>query len=139
MKILLLFSVLLLITCDLSKPEEVNTAEIKEIFAEIKTAFIFSDLDAIMQKYHPQFFHNMNDYNDMYIIWQIRLNDYNSLDYDNLIINFNYDFATVQFTMWLDNDMSEEPSPQRGDLSYFYRSDGKWLLCGNQFTDFRSH
>lgn len=131
---LLLISVVI-ISCDLSSPEDVNKSEIKNIFDEIKTVFNFNDLDAIMQNYHPEFKHNTNDWAFEEIVWNIRLNDYDVIDFSDLQIDLHGDYATVYFTMYLDAEAFQEPSTENGDISYFYWDTNRWYLCGNEFSD----
>ncbi|MCF7793637.1 MAG: nuclear transport factor 2 family protein [Candidatus Cloacimonetes bacterium] len=127
---------LFLSSCDLSSPSDVDKTQIKNIFDEIKTGFNFNDLNKIMSQYHPDFIHNSNDWDDEEIIWQIRLNDFDSFDFSALEFDFSGDFATVSFTMQLGDETSSEPSVEYGDLSYFYKSFDGWMICGNEFSEF---
>ena len=49
-------------------------------------------------------------------------------------INLNGNYATANFLMHLDETISEEPSNDNGDISYFYRELGSWTLCGKDFV-----
>ncbi len=136
-KFLILISIIFicLSSCDLSSPKDVNETEIKNIFAEIKSAFNFADIDGIMQHYHPAFLHNSNNWDDEYTVWQIRLNDFAVFDYEDLQIDFNNNFAMVSFTLYLGENIFQEPTSENGDLSYFYQSFDGWKLCGNEFVE----
>lgn len=125
---------LLFVSCDLSSPEEVDNAEIEDIFTSIESAFIFADLDKIMDYYHPEFLHGTDTYNFERIIWEIRLNDYEVLEISDIDIDLNDEFAVVSFTMQLGDITSLEPSAEFGDISYFYREYGEWKICGNNFS-----
>ncbi|HPR18471.1 MAG TPA: nuclear transport factor 2 family protein [Candidatus Cloacimonadota bacterium] len=124
-----------LFSCDLSSPSEVNKAQIEEIFEGIKTAFDFKDVDALMQYYHADFLHNTDDWGDEYAVWQIRMNEYDTFDFANIEIDTHNSFATVSLTMTLDNEQTSEPTDENGDLSYFYKTEDGWKVCGNNFSE----
>jgi hypothetical protein len=87
-----------------------------------------------MQNYHQLFNHNGYSYGSESIRWEIRLNDFNEMTFDNIDIVINGDFATASFVMHLDNTSLNEPSDENGDLSYFYYDYGSWKLCGEDFV-----
>ena len=132
---ILLVSILLFSTsCDTTSPEELDKNEIIDILDSIQSNFNFDDLDGIMQYYHQNFNHNGNSYDWERTIWEIRLNDYDDLTFDNIDINLNGNYATANFIMHLDEIITEEPSDDNGDISYFYRELGSWKLCGENFV-----
>ena len=55
------------------------------------------------------------------MIWFTRLNDYDDLIFENIEINLYGNYATVSFLMHLDDTITDEPSDDNGDLSFFYR------------------
>ncbi|MCK4311343.1 MAG: nuclear transport factor 2 family protein, partial [Candidatus Cloacimonetes bacterium] len=135
MKYFILVLILLISCCDTSSPEDVAEAQILEILDTIIASFTFNDLNEIMQNYHPDFLHNGDDYDFEVIRWEIRLNDYDEIDFTDIDIELDGDFAKVYFTMTLyDNEgnsfVTQEPSEENGDISYFYREFDDWKICG---------
>ena len=51
--LLIFLSILIILSCDLSDPEDVDKAEIEEILQDIEFAFTYEDEIAIMSFYHP--------------------------------------------------------------------------------------
>lgn len=134
MKYLLLFLILFSITaCDISSPQELDEAEIKDILRALETAFTFQEPETIMQHYHPEFLHGTNSYSAQQIIWEIRLNDHDLMKIENIEIDLNERFATAQFFLTFDDQTTNEPSAEYGDMSYFYREYDQWKLCGDNF------
>ena len=134
MTVITVFLLLIFLTsCDLSSPEDIDEAEIKEILSDIETAFIFDDQDGIMQHYHPEFLHGNNSLSSEYIIWEIRRNHYETMMINDIEIELNNQFATVDFTLTFDDETTQEPSTQHGDMSYLYREYDDWKICGNNF------
>ena len=134
--LILLVSILLFSTsCDTTSPEELDKNAILDILDSIQSNFNFGDLDGIMQYYHEAFNHDEDDFDwERDVIWFTRLNDYGELNLENIEIVLNSDYATVSFTMQLDEIITEEPSDDNGDISYFYRELGNWSLCGTSFV-----
>ena len=86
-----------------------------------------------MQYYHQNFNHNGDDFDwERDVIWFTRLNDYDNLIFENIEINLNGNYAS--FIMHLDATVTDEPSEENGDISYFYRELGNWKLCGKDFV-----
>jgi len=133
--LLILFCVFLLNSCDTSSPKEVARAEIEEIFEQVRSAYNFGDLSGIMEHFHPNFLHNGDDYQNEEVVWEIRLNQYSTLDFGELDIDLHNEYATVSFILHLDDSEFSEPSYEKGDLSYFYNSFEGWILCGNEFLE----
>ena len=136
--LLLLFSFIFLFStsCDTTSPEELDKNEIIDILDSIQSNFIMNDIDGIMQYYHQDFYHNGDSYNWEITIWEVRLNDYNDLIFEDIEIELNGNYATANFLMSLDDTITEEPSDVNGDISYFYRDLDGWKLCGNFFIVF---
>jgi hypothetical protein len=133
--LLVFLCVFILNSCDTSSPKEIANAEIEEIFENLRSTFNLGDLVSILSYYHPDFLHNGDDFQDEETVWVLRLNQYSSLDFGNLDINLSNDFATVSFTLFLEDDEFSEPSAEKGDLSYFYSTYNGWMLCGNEFIE----
>ncbi|MBT3756615.1 MAG: hypothetical protein HOK80_09550 [Candidatus Cloacimonetes bacterium] len=132
--LLLILVIIFCFSCDTTSPEELDKNAILDILDSIQTNFNFDDLNGIMQNYHQLFNHNGYSYGSESIRWEIRLNDFNEMTFDNIDIVINGDFATASFVMHLDNTSLNEPSDENGDLSYFYYDYGSWKLCGEDFV-----
>ena len=133
--LLLSFMFLFLTSCDTTSPEELYKNAILDILDSIQLNFnMHSGPDDIMQYYHPNFNHNSDSYDWERTIWEIRLNEFNNLNINNIEINLNGNYATANFIMHLDEIITEEPSDDNGDISYFYRELGSWKLCGEDFV-----
>lgn len=122
------------ISCETTSPDELDDNEIRHILDSIQINFSYNDIDSIMQYYDPLFMHNGNDFDWEQNIWIIRINDYDVLSFENIEIIIEGDFATAYFTMSLNDLVTEEPSEENGDISYFYRQFGGWKLCGRDFS-----
>lgn len=134
----ILLLAVLLFSCDVSSPKEADKAEILDILDSIKDSFNQVDLDGIMQHYHTDFLHNTDNYIFEEIVWQERLSQYYMIDFSEITIDLQGDFATANFIMTLYDDkggsvVSQEPD-DHGDISYFYREFNGWKICGNEFS-----
>ena len=133
--VLLSFILLFSTSCDTTSPEELDKNAILDILDSIQSNFNFYNLDGIMQYYHPQFSHNGDNYDwERDVIWFTRLNEYGELHFENIEINLYGNYATANFIMHLDETITDEPSDDNGDISYFYRELGSWKLCGVDFS-----
>ena len=133
--IVLVIALLLLACSEVSSPNEISKYEIEEILGNIEDDFNFADLQGIMSYYHEDFSHNQTNYWEEETIWQLRLTDYNMIEFENIEIELNLPLASASFTMKLTNengtDSFQEPE-DHGDISYFYRENGVWKIYGNQ-------
>ncbi len=125
---------LFIISCDITSSEELDKNEIIDILDSIQSNFQFDDLYGIMQYYHQDFLHNEDDYDWEMFIWEQRIADYDELNFENIEIVLNGNYATAYFLMHLDDTFTEEPSDENGDISYFFYESGSWKLCGKNFT-----
>ncbi|MDO9577764.1 MAG: nuclear transport factor 2 family protein [Candidatus Cloacimonadales bacterium] len=133
--LLILILVVSLSSCETSSPKEIAKAEIEEIFEKVRSSYNFGDLPGIMEHFHPNFLHNGDDYQVEEVVWELRRNQYPTLDFDDLYIDLNGDFASVAFTLYLGDEEFTEPSTEKGDLSYFYKTFDGWKICGNEFVE----
>lgn len=137
---LLAFILLFSTSCDTTSPEDLDKNEIIDILDSIQLNFnMHLDPDDIMQYYHQNFNHNGDDFEwERDVIWFSRLNDYDDLIFENIEINLNGNYATVNFLMHLVYEemltITNEPSDDNGDISFFYRELGSWKLCGKDFV-----
>jgi len=136
--ILLSVLIILCISCSEStSPKNVDEYLITSILEDIESDFSFGFIEEIMNCYHPNFLHNENNFADEYVIWEIRLLEYNEIEFYEIEISINDNFATAEFVMKLssgeDFDIFNEPD-DNGDISYFYYDLDKWKICGNNFS-----
>ncbi len=135
-KVILFLIVCLLISCtsDLSKTE-IAQANINDVMLRIEDAFNEMNINDIMKYYDEDYYHKgYNKFNQKFV-WEDRMADYNYCSFENISIDVNGDFATVQFTMRLTSPSSEElffEPNDHGDLSYFRKINGVWKVYGNQ-------
>lgn len=133
--LLILILVVSLSSCETSSPKEIAKAEIEEIFEKVRSSYNFGDLPGIMEHFHPNFLHNGDDYQVEEVVWELRWTQYSTLDFGELDIDLNNDFATVNFTLYLGDEEFSEPSSENGDLSYLYNTYNGWMFCGNEFVE----
>jgi hypothetical protein len=130
-----LVTLLVCISCNLSKPSEVNKSEIEQILDQVKIDFRQLDLQGIMSYYHPDFFNNGNGLSQEAVIWQNRMSKYSSFDFVDLNYVINEDYTTVSGTAkWYIDSLAvttTEPT-DNGDFSYFLKENGTWHIYGNQ-------
>ncbi len=137
--ILLSFLIIFLcITCsDSTSPKNVDEYLITSILEDIESDFSFGYIDSIMDHYHPNFLHNENNFADEQVIWEIRLLEYNEIEFTEIEISINDNFANAEFVMKLSSgeevDIFNEPD-DNGDISYFYYDLDEWKICGNNFS-----
>jgi len=133
--VLILFVVL---SCsDISSSEEENKVIIEQTLTDISIAFNFDDLSGIMDRYHPDFLHNGNDWNDEEFIWEGRMIEYLEMEITDVEIDLiSSSRATAEFILTFRNSETEviwnEPSEENGDLSYFSYVNSEWKISGNQ-------
>jgi hypothetical protein len=132
--LLLILVIIFCFSCDTTSPEELDKNAILDILDSVQTNFNFDDLNGIMQNYHQLFNHNGDDYDwERDTIWVSRLSDYVELHIENIDIEISGDFATASFQLFLDDTVTNEPSDENGDISFFYFEFGNWKLCGEDF------
>ncbi|MCB5231357.1 MAG: hypothetical protein WCX83_01010 [Candidatus Cloacimonas sp.] len=123
-------------SCRLSDANQVDVYQINEILDDIENGVLLYNPEQIVQYVHPEFLHNGNYARDIEMIWQIRTVNYSRLKLEQREIKISYIYATVKMKMTLKSGdreiVSDEPSDEYGDLSYFIRENGKWYLYGNQ-------
>lgn len=135
-KFLLSFIFIFLFSCGVSSPEEVDDYEIEQILEEIEKEFNFGNLEGIMIYYHEDFLHNNKNYWEEETVWQLRLLEYNMIEFQNIEVEINGAFAQASFKMIFTNNSGvhvfNEPE-DHGDVSYFYKENQVWKIYGNQF------
>lgn len=135
-KTLIIIIICFLTSCtnDLSKTE-IAKANINDVIQRVEDAFNEMNINDIMKYYDEDFYHKgYNKYNQK-IVWEDRMAEFNYCSFENINIDIDGDFAIVQFSMRLSSNSSEdlffEPD-DHGDLSYFKKINGSWMVYGNQ-------
>ncbi len=137
-KIFLFISLFLLISCgDITSPKKTGTFLINEILDDIELAVSLYEADTIIKHLHYDFLHNGRNKDSQSTIWLQRLLLYHTLSLEDRSIDIVDNNALVSFKMTFDGEqgtlVSQEPSEEYGDISYFVRENGKWFLIGNRF------
>lgn len=134
---LLLITFCLFACDDFTSQEDVNIKEIEDILLEIELGFNMNDLSRITTFYHQEFLHNNEDYDDEVYRWEQRIIKYLEMDIENIEITFQNDYwAVAEFKLTFSNAdetaITEEPSEENGDLSFFTKENSEWKIIGNQ-------
>jgi hypothetical protein len=136
MQALLIFLLFGIASCRLSDSYQVDTYRINEILDDIQEGVLLYNTDKIFKHIHPDFLHNGYYARDIRSIWEMRVVNYSLLKLENREIKVGPYYATVKMRMTLSSvnveKVSEEPSTEFGDLSYFIYEKGEWSLYGNQ-------
>lgn len=134
--ILLALSVLSASCTNTTKPEEAAKIQISNLLNDLEDAVREYNIEEVTKNLHDDFMHNGKDDNDIILVWYQRLMRFNHLSIDERqIVVMDY-LAQASFRMTFTGAdttlVSEEPSEEFGDASYFIRDAGRWQLFGNQ-------
>lgn len=137
MIIILGFLLGVLISCsEITKPSEAARIQINGLLDAIEDAVITYEPEKIIAMLHRDFLHNGNDRTAQSYTWQIRLLQYNTMVLQDREITISQISALAAFEMTISSAdttiVTQEPSEQFGDISYFIRDEGRWQLYGNQ-------
>lgn len=128
---------LLLFGCDVSSPKDVAESEILDQLDALKTAFNLGDLDGIMKHYHPEYYHDGDDYAAVELRWQLRLIEYDSISFDDIDVEVNQPTAYVTGSMTLVSGSGQSfvlAMPQdAAELSWWQLFAGAWKINGRQY------
>lgn len=124
---------LVFIGCDgLSEPQEIDDHEIKSMLTDIEIAFNANNFEDIMAFYSDAFLHNGDYLHQIEILWQVRLNDYESLKLSDIKIDYIDDNkAVLSMKVEFDDDIFYSPE-DISDFSYLYLTNSGWKIYGNQ-------
>ena len=130
------FLALLILSCDVSTPEEAGQAALENALDELELAFNLHHIDEIMVYYSPDYLHNGDDKDDVQLDWEIRLNDYQEMVLDDIVIELNDDRATISFIRrFYDNGQMVKvlvDPDDNGDMSYWKQEFDEWKIVGNR-------
>ena len=128
----LLISSMFLSCSDLSNPQDIDSFEINDILENVEMTFNSSNIDALLENYDSNFLHDGDELHEERILWQVRLNDYDIIEIEDITIEYLDDFkAIVSFTLNFDNDEFICPA-DISDLSYMFKRENEWKIYGNQ-------
>lgn len=134
--LLTLVSLLILLgSCKSSDPDTIAQNEIRDILYDISTDFNMQNIEGIMDHLHEEYLHKSMiswGFNDL---WNDRMTQFNLLEIEVLYIELMDNKAIVHSTNTFISPTHEEilsEPEESGDISYFIRDDGMWLLYGNQ-------
>ncbi len=132
---LLLPFLLLLMSCDVSSPEDATEMQIKDILYEIGKNYNWGNVAAIMEYVSVDYRHNGMQRMQLEQLWLDRMARYPLMEIKDLRLEISSDYAVAHFTLSLvsssQTKISQEPG-ENGDLSYFYHDGYSWKLHGNQ-------
>ncbi|HOG31394.1 MAG TPA: hypothetical protein PK802_05855 [Candidatus Cloacimonadota bacterium] len=127
---------LFLLSCNLaSSPEDMDKIRIEDILKGIARDFCWKDIEGIMKRVHPDYYHKGMYGFQLRGLWQDRMARFDLLDVEVQDIDLAGSRATVSMKLTFtaaDSTLSYLEPDTGGDASYFYREDGVWFLCGNQ-------
>ena len=135
--LILILSVLMLLMagCKDSDPDTIARNEIKDILYDISQDFNQHNIEGIMDHVHQDYLHKSMiswGFNDL---WLDRMAQYSLLEIEVLYIDISGDKAIVTstntFTSAYETLVLNEPE-DNGDISYFIRDNGVWMVYGNQ-------
>jgi len=121
--------------CKQSTENEANEYEINSLYDSIRNAFAEHDIDAFLQKVHPQYLHNGMARLGLRELWLDRMAKYQLIDFQEIKIDLNEDEALVSFTLKLQSATETVyfPEPEtHGDISYLLKTEQGWSIYGNQ-------
>ena len=132
-----LIPVLLIIACsEVTEPSAAARIQINRLLDDIEDAVLNYEPEFIITLIHPDFLHNGNDKTAQSYIWHQRLLHFYTMELENREVTISQNSAIASFEMTLigadSTSVTQEPSNEYGDVSYFIRDEGKWQLYGNQ-------
>ena len=135
--IIVLGGVLLLLSCsDVTKPGDAARIQINRLLDDFEDAVYNYRVEDITAHIHRDFLHNGRERGDQVFIWMQRLLLFDQMYLQERTIEVNGIAALASFRMTLSGAdstvVSQEPSAEYGDISYFIRDEGRWQLYGNQ-------
>lgn len=132
--IIMILLVLCICSCDSESSEETGKILIREKLDELELAFNLHHIDEIMEHYDLDYLHDGDNFDDVQLDWEIRLNDYFEMELSEIEVEVDVDEATVSMrrSFWRGGDIEVLTEPEdSGDISYWeYGIDG-WKISGN--------
>ena len=135
-RIFVIVILLTILSCDITSAEEASEANLRTALDELELAFNFHHLDEIMVHYSTEYLHNGDDWEDVELDWNIRLNDFQEMELENVVMDIGDGRATVSFNRrFLNNSIMEEvliDPEENGDMSFWEREFDEWKIIGNK-------
>jgi len=134
--LIMILSCILLSCFSNTNDDDIQRSRIMDRLQRVQEAFNQANWDTIMNYYHPNFYHNGQNYYTQRLIWREMTAFYNRISIDIINIDVNEDYAIARFVLYY-YDMNNQYGPyiepeHRGDISYFYYDRGEWWVYGNQ-------
>ena len=122
-------------SCGPDNSETIAKREIRDVLFDISANFNLKNIEGIMEHLHTEYLHKgmiSYHFNDL---WLDRMAQFSLLDIEILYIELQDNKAVVHskntFTSAIESVTLNEPEDS-GDISYFIRQNGVWLVYGNQ-------
>lgn len=135
-RLIFFITVLIITACDVTSPEEANEALLQTALDDLELAFNMHHLSEIMDLYSYDYLHNGDEWSNVELDWNIRLNDYQEMDLDDIRLDINGEEAVVSCVRRFYNDqimiaVFNEPDDD-GDISYWELKNNEWKISGNR-------
>jgi hypothetical protein len=121
---------------DTTSPGQAAVIQINRLLDDLEDAVREYDIEKVSEHLHYDFLHNGKEKDDLIFIWYQRLLSFDHLSLSEREIKVTGFLARASFRMTFSSAdstlVTEEPSEQFGDVSFFIRDEGKWHLFGNQ-------
>ena len=126
---------LFLLSCDLDNEESLSQKEIRDILYDVSMDFNLGNTFGIMDHVHQEYRHNGDISYHLNEEINRRRDRFQLLEIEVIFIDINGDYAVAHtrdhYRSSIENVTFNEPEDS-GYFSYFFRSNGTWLIYGNQ-------
>lgn len=126
---------LFLLSCDLDNEESLSQKEIRDILYDVSMDFNLGNTFGIMDHVHQEYRHNGKISHHLNEEINRRRDRFQLLEIEVIFIDINGDYAVAHtrdhYRSSIENVTFNEPEDS-GYFSYFFRSNGTWLIYGNQ-------
>lgn len=126
---------LFLLSCDLNNEESLSQKEIRDILYDVSMDFNLGNTFGIMDHVHQEYRHNGKISYHLNEEINRRRDRFQLLEIEVIFIDINGDYAVAHtrdhYRSSIENVTFNEPEDS-GYFSYFFRSNGTWLIYGNQ-------
>lgn len=133
--LILLFLGIALASCTTDDPNTIAQNEIRDVMYDISLDFNLGNIYGILDKVDDEYLHKGMIFWHLNQMWLDRLARFQLLEIEVLYIEIQNDLAVVHskntFTSSIETVVYNEPN-DNGDISYFIRRNGQWLIYGNQ-------
>ena len=133
--LVLILGFTILSSCKKGDPEAVSQNEIRDILYQIETNYNSGHIALIMDYVHEYYLHKGMITWNLNQLWLNRKADFPLLDIEVLFIEIQGSTAIAHIDMTFSSAFQtyviNDPADS-GDISYFIRENGEWLIYGNQ-------